>query len=71
MPCLLRIVELPQEVSEGRSPLTVIVSGGFAAGAGRFPLAENIPYAEERPWTALAPDTVTECNLTKVALPLW
>ena len=32
------------------SPLTVIVSGGFADGAGRFPLAENIPYAKERPW---------------------
>ena len=23
--------------------------------------------AEERPWTALAPDIVTECNLKKVA----
>ena len=31
------------------SPLTVIVSRGFAARAGRFLLAENIPYMEERP----------------------
>ena len=29
---------------------TEIVSRGFAARAGRFPLAENIPYAKERPW---------------------
>ena len=28
---------------------TEIVSGGFADGAGSFPLAGNIPYAEERP----------------------
>ena len=34
------------EVSEGRSPLTVIVSGGFAAGAGSFCL-QNIPYTKE------------------------
>jgi len=32
------------------SPSTVIVSGGFAAGAGVFAFGENIPYAEERPW---------------------
>ena len=31
------------------APLTAIVSGGFADGAGRFPRAENIPCAEERP----------------------
>ena len=30
-----------QEVSEGRSPLTEIVSGGFADGAGRFSLSEK------------------------------
>ena len=29
------------EVSESRSPLTVIVSGGFADRAGRFSLAEK------------------------------
>ena len=34
------------EVSEGRSPLTVIVSGGFAAGAGSCCL-QNIPYTKE------------------------
>ena len=39
----------PGGVGGLESPLTVIVSGGFADGAGRFPLAENIPYTKEWP----------------------
>ena len=35
--------------SRPAGPLTIFVLRGFAARAGRFPLAENIPYASERP----------------------
>ena len=38
---------------------TQFVSAGFPGGAGRFPFAENIPYAKEQPG---AQRPATECK---------
>ena len=59
------IKEISGGVGGAAAPLTAIVSGGFADGRGVSGFAGNFPYAEERPWTALAPDTVTERNSSK------
>ena len=42
---------------------TQFVSDGSPGGAGRFPLAENIPYASERPG---AQRPVNECPFVKM-----
>jgi hypothetical protein len=42
----VRTIGAIRVVSEGRSPLTVIVSAGFPGGAGSFCL-QNIPYTKE------------------------
>ena len=62
----------PGGVGGPAGPLTVIVSGGFAAGAGRFRLsAENIPYTEERPGGPFRPDQRRSAILEKVPNALF
>ena len=62
----------PGGVGGPAGPLTVIVSGGFAAGAGRFRLsAENFPYPEERPGGPFRPDQRRSAILEKVPNALF
>ena len=52
-------------------PLTIIVSRGSAARAGRIRLSEYIPYTKERPSERFTELTVTECKTSgKWHLPL-